>query len=142
LEACRENIEKRIASLQETLQSIEQSMKSETKSSAGDKYETGRSMLHMEEAKNKNLLFEAYQVKRDLLSVEVNNPSEKVEVGSLVETNQGIYYISIGLGQVRLDGKVYYCISNKSPVGRKLIRQEVGNVIEFNGRKITIEGVW
>ncbi len=142
LEACKRSIEERIASLEDTLDSIEQSMQEETKSSAGDKYETGRSMLQMEEAKHKNLLFEAYQVKRDLLNIEVKDPADKVEVGSLIQTNQGSYYLSIGLGQIRLEGKLYYCISSKSPVGIKLLRQEQGSMVEFNGRKITIEEIW
>ena len=142
LKACEENIEKRIKSIREVLNSIEESRNNETKSSVGDKYETGRSMMQLEEEKSKSQLFEAYQLKQELVRIDVNKTSSKIEIGSLVETNRGNYYISIGLGKVRLVNELYYCISIKSPIGMKLMSKKVGDEIEFNGNKIEIRGIW
>ncbi len=84
-------------------------MESETKSSAGDKYETGRSMMQLEQAKNRSFLLEAQQVKEELLKIETKSTSDKVRIGSPVETNKGNYYISVGISKVKLEGKLYYC---------------------------------
>lgn len=142
LNACTENIEERIASLQDAIQSITESLQSETKSSVGDKYETGRAMLQREEAKNKTLLFEAQEVKNQLAKIDTTRTSPSVGLGSLVQTDKGSYYISIGIGKVQLDGKAYYCLSSQSPIGKKLMRKQAGDEIEFNGRKLKIEEVW
>jgi len=45
--ACEEDTEKRINVIERNLKSIEESRNNETKSSAGDKYETGRAMLQI-----------------------------------------------------------------------------------------------
>lgn len=136
--ACEEDTEKRIKSIQEFLKSIEESRNNETKSSAGDKYETGRSMMQIEEENNRNQLFQAIQVRQELMKIDPMKISKTVETGSLVETNKGNYYISIGVGKIRLDNKVYYCVSNHSPIGMKMLGKETGDEIEFNGAKIKI----
>jgi len=44
-EFCQEYVDGRILRIQNSIESIQQSLSSETKSSAGDKHETGRAML-------------------------------------------------------------------------------------------------
>ena len=139
---CEADIEKRIKSIDEVLKSIEESRNSETKSSAGDKYETGRSMMQMEEQKCRQQLFQANQVRLELMKIDIQRKSDKVEKGSLVETTNGNYFISIGIGRVRLDDVLYYCISSRSPIGMKLMHKEKGDEIEFNGRKIRVAGIY
>jgi len=48
LETCRKFVENRLNTVQQTLLSYENDLQSETKSSAGDKHETGRAMLQLE----------------------------------------------------------------------------------------------
>ena len=141
LKTCEEEIEKRIKSIKEVLKSVEESRNNETKSSVGDKYETGRSMMQMEEEKNKNQLYQAFRVKQELTKIDPGKISNKVEIGSLVETNKGNYYISIGIGKVKLDTGLYYCVSTSSPIGMKMMGKEIDDEIEFNGAKILIKGL-
>ena len=49
--ACECYLQLRFDALKERLDDINESLASETKSSAGDKYETGRAMLHLEKEK-------------------------------------------------------------------------------------------
>ena len=140
-QACQADINQRINSIQEVLESIEESRNNETKSSVGDKYETGRSMMQMEEQKGRQQLFQANQVRLELMKIDIKRKLNKVETGSLVETTNGNYFISVGMGKVRLDDVLYYCISSRSPIGIKLMHKEKGDEVEFNGKKIRISGI-
>ena len=50
-EFCRAYIDGRTIRINESIKSIQESLSSETKSSAGDKHETGRAMLQLEREK-------------------------------------------------------------------------------------------
>ena len=139
---CKASIEKRIKTIEDTLKSIEESRNNETKSSVGDKYETGRAMMQIEEGKSKAQLLQAAQVRNELTQIDVQKTSSVVEVGSLIETNKGNYYLSIGIGKVRLEGNLYYCLSVNSPIGKKLIHKKAGDAFDFNGTKILITAVY
>jgi hypothetical protein len=135
---CLEDIERRINAIEETLASIRESRDNEMKSSAGDKYETGRAMMQIEEDKNRIQLAQALEVKNELQKLDIDKKTMRIENGSLVYTNAGIYFISIGIGKVELEEQLYYCVSRLSPVGQKLIGKRTGDEIEFNGNQIRI----
>ena len=65
--ACKEHIEKREETITKTIRSHQNSLQSETKSSAGDKHETGRAMLQLEMEKAGQQLSEVDQMKTCLL---------------------------------------------------------------------------
>ena len=136
--ACLTLIEERIKTINESLRSISESKNNETKSSAGDKYETGRAMLQIEEENSRTQLLRAVQLKAQLEQLDLQQPLEKIGPGSLVTTNGAAYFISIGLGLVTIESKDYYCISPGSPIGKLLMDKKVGDRFEFNGSKIKI----
>lgn len=135
---CEKDILDKILSLENNLTSIIESRNNETKSSAGDKYETGRAMMQIEEQKTKAQLLQLNQQKNELSLVKRAGNSDEISLGSLVETNKGIYFISIGYGKVKLENTLYYCISNDSPVSKILKGKRVGEEVVFNGNKIMI----
>ena len=139
---CAENIHQRINTLEQTLTSIEEARNQETKSSAGDKYETGRAMMQIEEEKSRTQLSQALAVKKELMRIDISTRTQKGKLGSLVITNKGKYFISIGIGKVILKDGPYYCISRLSPIGTQLIGKEEEEEIEFNGNRIRIEEIW
>jgi len=136
--ACKENVQKRLATIQSQLSSIEESKNNDTKSSAGDKYETGRAMMQIEEDKMKRQLFETNLVSQELGQIDVEEKSSKVILGSLVTTNKGEYYLSIGIGKITVNEQLFYCLSISSPIGAKMLNKEVGDKINFNGSEIKI----
>ncbi len=139
--ACAADVDKRIATLREILRQIDASRTSETKSSVGDKYETGRSMLHLEEAKGHHQLTLALQLRQELDRIDLTKTSRQVQPGSLVVTNRGVYYVAIGLGKVQLRERMYYCVSVDSPVGQSLRHQEAGQSVSFNNTELQIESI-
>lgn len=133
IKECVRHTESRILAISRALELVSESRNDETKSSAGDKYETGRAMMQLEEDKNRSQLARVQQVMNTLHRISTLGNSDKAELGSLVETDKGSYFISIGLGKVMVDKEVYYCVSIDSPVGELLMGREAGEKIEFNG---------
>jgi hypothetical protein len=139
---CSEHITERINVLQAALDSVYHSKLQETKSSSGDKFETGRTMMQMEEEKLKTQLHHAKIDSEVLIEIDRRSAVDVVGPGNLVLTSQGIYFIAVGIGKVRIDGAYYYCVSTKSPIGAELIGKIVSDKIEFNGRVFEVDGIF
>jgi transcription elongation GreA/GreB family factor len=135
---CSEHVEARIRAIKAALDSVYQSKLEETKSSAGDKFETGRAMMQMEEEKLKTQMHRAKSDLEVLSAIANRIAYDQIGPGNLVTTSQGTYFIAIGIGKVDIGGVVYYCISTESPIGARLKGKVVGDLIEFNGRRIDI----
>lgn len=129
---CLAYVEQRIAAAQEAIAIAQQSANEETKSSAGDKYETGRAMAQLEIEKNSQQLAESLRLKRTLEKIEVDQKTNTVVVGSLVRTNRGNFYVAISAGQFTIDKELYFAISPASPIGQKLLGLHVEQWFSFN----------
>lgn len=127
-----------INELNQVLQSIEESKHNETKSSAGDKYETGRAMMQMEEDKVRAQLDLNTHARQQLTQIKPALVTYKVGLGSLVKTGKRSYYLAVSLGKVQLAGTTYFCISVQAPIARALIGRSVGDQVSFNGQRETI----
>ncbi|GAA4801623.1 hypothetical protein GCM10023330_04420 [Litoribaculum gwangyangense] len=68
-EACLEFIDNRFQAVKKTINEIQESLLSETKSSAGDKHETGRAMIQIEREKAGNQLAEIEKTKQILSKI-------------------------------------------------------------------------
>lgn len=140
-EVCYAVILKRIETIESILQSLKESRNNESKSSVGDKYETGRAILHLEEEKNKTQLAEALAAKSILASIKLERINIQVGIGSLVITDTNQYFIAIGIGKVIMEDKVIYAISIDSPIGQVLKNKKAGEEVWFNGRRIFIQTI-
>ncbi len=138
---CLAYVEQRIATAQNAIAQAQKSANEETKSSAGDKYETGRAMMQIEIEKNSAQLGEAHKLKKALLQISPDRSTLQVQPGALVITNFGNYYLSVGAGQYTLNGKVYITISPMSSLGSKMIQLKVGDRFKLNGREYLVESI-
>lgn len=114
-----------------------ESRDSDTKSSAGDKFETGREMMQREMDKLSALIDNTLNSIAKLDRLTDLPAAAVISEGSLVITDQETYYISIGYG--KLDS--VYAISIESPLGVELKGKRVAECIEMRGRKITIKSI-
>lgn len=133
--------EERIANATEAIKAARDSSTEDTKSSAGDKYETGRAMMQLDIDRQTLQLGEAQKLKTFLERMDPENLSDTVQNGSLAFTNQGIFYLAISLGQVELDKKKYFVISPSSPIGTQLMTQKVGGKFTFNGKDYKVTAI-
>ena len=109
-----------------------------TKSTAGDKHETGRAMMERELALSTAQLHKAQFLNNELSKISLDIDFTSVQLGALVVTNQGNYFISIGLGKVNVLGDDCYAISGGSPLGIAMMGKQKGQMINFQGRNIEI----
>lgn len=138
---CRELVDQRIKNAKDAMDSAQEAANDETKSSAGDKYETGREMMQQEMENNAVQLSEARKLKEIIDRIIPGKSYDTVQVGSLVITNNGSFYISIGLGKITLDGKDYFAIAPSSPLGALLMDKKAQEGVELNGRTFNIQQV-
>lgn len=140
--ACVEFVEKREQTIKEIMSSNQKALTSETKSSAGDKHETGRAMLQLEMEKASQQLEGIYTMKTILTKVNLNGDSELIKLGSLINTSQANYFLAISVGKIVIDSKTYYAISPSSPIGKLLLGKRVGEELVFNGKKVLVKEVY
>ena len=135
---CEAYIEDRLSRIQKNIGDVQHSLTAETKSSAGDKHETGRAMLQLEREKLGSQLAEAENQRRLLLRVPVKGSSEKITLGTRIKTSQHEYYLAISAGCCKVGDSEVFCISPGSPIGRLLMGKSKGDTLEFQGNKIKI----
>jgi len=132
---CAQKIQAQMSALQELLDDVQHASNQETKSTAGDKHDTARAQAQLEvERLGKQLLItEKYYEDVQRLSTEQH---DKVRLGSFVVTEQGNFYVSIGLGKIDCESYSFYAISPASPLGKILIGKSVGDLfVMINGQK-------
>ena len=129
--ACAKFVQDRADTIQNIINSNQQALNSETKSSAGDKHETGRAMLQLEMEKASQQLSSINEMKSVLSKISLEN-SDIIKLGSLVKTNHINYFLAVSAGEIKIENQVYYAISPSSPIGRLLLGKRVGNSFIFN----------
>lgn len=136
---CLNFVENRFQTIQYTINEIQESLTSETKSSAGDKHETGRAMLQLEREKAGQQLAEIENVKNALAQINIEKTSETVILGSLVYTSQFNYFIAISAGLITVDYEIFYAISPQTLIGQLLLGKRTGDSFIFREQVIVIE---
>ena len=138
---CQDYINNRIQTVKTAMDIAQASANDETKSSAGDKYETGRAMMQLELEKNSVQLVEANKLKQTLDQLDPDKLSDTVQLGSLVTTNHGCFYLSISAGPLKLRGSLVFAVSTASPIGVKLAGLKKGDSFQLNGKDYLVQHV-
>jgi len=130
---CQEYVESRIHRIQNQIAEVKSSLSSESKSTAGDKHETGRAMLQLEREKLGQQLLEAEKMQQLLKKVPTETTNERVVLGSLIETKNASYYIAISAGKLETKSENIFCISAHTPIAKLLLGKRIGETFNFNG---------
>jgi transcription elongation GreA/GreB family factor len=138
---CVDFVDQRINNSLTAIKSAQESANTEVKSSAGDKHETGRAMAQLETEKNAIQLAESNKLKQVIGLINPNKENNKVELGALVITNNGNYYISVSIGKMMIGKEMYFGVSAVSPIGQALLNHLKSDEVIFNGRKFLIKDI-
>lgn len=137
----RSLLEQRIEEAHNTLVAVREAMQSDTKSSAGDKFETGRAMMQqemdkisMQQEANQRMLQEFNSINFEAAQV--------VAKGSLVVTDTAVFFLTIGFGKVTCNGMEVFVISPASPFGSQLLGMKCRQELTFAGKKSTLKGIF
>ena len=138
---CEAFLKKRLQTVEAVISSNQKALQSETKSSAGDKHETGRAMLQLEMEKAGQQLAGIMQMKDTLAKLTVLKTSKNACLGSIIVTDKVCYFLSISAGQLVVADKIYFAISISSPMGALLLGKQENEEVVFNGKIILINGI-
>jgi len=130
LHACKEYVQLRAKTVDDIISSNQRALSSETKSSAGDKHETGRAMLQLEMEKAGQQLASIDQMKMVLAKINLER-SDVAKLGSLVVTDKNNYFLAISVGEIVIDNTKYYAISPNSPIGKLLLGKRINETVNF-----------
>ena len=131
-------VKTRISQLSILLSDALDANSNETKSSAGDKHETGRAMAHLEQEKIAGQLSEMNKLAEILHRIDATQKHIKIQLGSLVETTIGVFYISVGIGAIEIENTTIFCMTAAAPLGKELLGKSTGTEIDWQEKKIVI----
>lgn len=134
-------VNNKVSLLQHMLGELIESTRNETKSSAGDKYETGRAMLQIEQDNVRKQLKEALEQKAVFEQINVTKSSSIITKGSLVKTDKAYFFVSIALGKMSVENVAVIALSPQSPLGSKLMQLKATESVTVNGATYIIEKV-
>jgi len=138
---CASEIEAKISHLQNVLIELKLSAANETKSTAGDKYETALAMLQIEQASTSKQLQIFKEQQLVLQKINPLHSAPTVCVGSLVNTSLGNFFVSIAIGKMEVNSVVVFAISPQSPLGTKLFGLKVGDNANLNSKLFLINSI-
>lgn len=135
---CLEIAETQIKSLEKMMMELRASAQNESKSSAGDKHETARAMVQIEQEQLQRQINIAQAQMNQLHAIRGLEKSNHVQPGSLVQTDQGLYFISTGIGKINIEEKEILCVSPNAPLASIFIGKKEDEVVFFNRKAIRI----
>lgn len=135
----KELVQDRIDVFQDMISGLTIDAQNDAKGSAGDKHETALSMMHIEQEKLNHKLKEVLEQKNILDKIDATAIHKRVALGSLVQANGMTLFISTALPKIILNDKTIFALSPQSPLGSKLMGNEVGFSFEINNKNYTIE---
>lgn len=134
-------LQDKIDVFRDMISGLTEDAQNDAKGSAGDKHETALSMMHIEQEKLNHKLKEILDQKAILDKIDASANHTKIALGSLVQANGMLLFISAALPKITVDDKTIIAVSPQSPLGSKLIGNEEGFEFEINTTKFKIESV-
>ena len=126
--------------IQRGFDDLNSAVSDDSKSTAGDKHETGRAMVHLEQEKMSQQLTKLNQLKEAFSKIDAKASHDTIQFGSVAYTSNGIFFFSIGLGKLSVDGQEIFCLTLTSPLGQKMKNGKAGDLILMN-KEILIEKI-
>lgn len=120
---------------------LAQDAQNDAKGSAGDKHETALSMMHLEQEKLNQKLAEIIEQKNVVDKIDADAIHIKVALGSLVQTNDMLFYISAALPKIQLENKTIIAVSPQSPLVSQLMGKSVGDAVVINANRFQIKAI-
>jgi hypothetical protein len=141
LNFCLELANSKVEALDYELNATRESTTSESKSTAGDKHETGRAMMHLEQEKLHKQLAEAQTIVAELERIDGKAFHTQIGLGTLVKTDKASFLLAAGLGKVDFQGTTYFVVSTKAPIAAQFLGKSAGEQVNMNGTVYDIQSV-
>jgi len=137
-----DHIGERIAAAGEAMTQAQEAANNEEKSSAGDKYETGRAMGHLQKDMHARQLAESVKELASLHAIAIEPLCHEGRPGAYLRTEDIAFFISTGLGKQNIDGQNVVFLSPQAPLAAQLKGKKAGDQFSFNKTMLTIREVF
>ena len=142
LQEMHQIIDQRIEQYRNDITSAEESRNTATKSSAGDKHETGRALMQIELNNLEKQLSTNLALKNSLNHLPISENLETIAFGNLIKTDQGMFFISVSLGKITFGAESCYALSPAAPLGIAFIGHKKGDKVGFREKTYLIENIY
>lgn len=140
-QACIDHVNKSLQIYQKGIQDAQSGLQSESKSSAGDKHETGRAMLQLEAEKLGAQYQDILKMLNFIKQLNPNDTHKVIQLGSLIKTNLGLFYICSGIGSLQVDNQNIFVLSPVAPLSKVLLNKTQNDSFTFNGKTIVVNSI-
>lgn len=138
---CTKKLQQQILSLKQLLDEVTEAVNNETKSSVGDKHETSRAMMQLEQEKLGKQILDAETHLAEFEKINFDIPSARIAQGHLIETNNGYFFISVSIGKTMVNEKTVFVISPNSPLASVFKGLTKNQTTSFNGTTYEIKNI-
>ncbi len=138
---CLQLVNEKLAALEQAYRESREALESEAKNTAGDKHETGRAMIQLEQEKMSRQLQETQKLKSMLQRVPYDKVHQRVESGALVECSEGRFFIAVGLGRLEIDDKEVFVVAPFSPLAQAMLGKQKGEAFGFWNQSVVISTI-
>ena len=131
-ETCLAYLTNKQAVFSEMMRELAEGALTDGKSAAGDKHETARSMMQLEQEKIAKQ-WQEVEIQLNILKNLSYLPytGKKINQGSLVKTESSFLYLAVSIGKLQVAGELVWVLSPQSPLGMQLLGQEEGTTIQL-----------
>jgi transcription elongation GreA/GreB family factor len=150
LEQLEQQLKTKGEEIQEEIDSMNTELGNETKSSAGDKFETTREMMNQEIDRLEGSLSKNKQQQQNLQGMMETDELDTVDFGAFVKTNEGNFLFGLAVGKVTVeeaignkqDNAVCWVLSLNSPIGKAFCGKKVGEEFAFLDKNYLIQAIF
>ncbi len=140
-EHCQEILLERIRTSELLIKSAQDAANEEQKSSAGDKYETARSMNQLDRDMHARQLLQHRQELARLQQISWQQPHDAVEPGSLAVCSNLLLFIAAGLGTLSWNHYQVVVLSPAAPLAISILGKKAGDTIQLKNQSYLIQNI-
>lgn len=130
-------IQKKLQQLEQAQAILKEDLQSASKSSAGDKHETSRAMMHLEQEKL-GKQEQQWLAQRQVLNALPQKPLSTVAPGALVQLEEQLYFIGPALGALPVANKNVFCLSGGAPLARAMMGKAPGERVSLGQKTLAL----
>jgi hypothetical protein len=138
LQYVKNYLDQRMQTSLDAMNAAQESANGESKSSAGDKYETSRAMGHLDRDMHARMYQQTREERKLVERIDGNVIFKKGALGAFISTSMGDFFLSVSIGQVKIDEKPIMIISPQSPIGALLLGKMEGDTFSFRGKEAEV----
>ena len=137
------HVDKDLEEAKARMASLKESLGAESKSSAGDKHETGRAMIHLEQERVQDTVGRLEHMRGVLVQRATQGKAiQRVSPGALVETTGPWVLVGVPMGKVQLPDALVLCVGAEAPLAQQWHGAQPGDQVVLGSQQLTIQAIY